>query len=104
MTMQLLVARRFPRKVRFSAHLDTTKMDPLVPANPDPLWVLTQEYPFGKGDRRQPGETPAVYQARISAWMANVRADFRLRCLDRIDELVDETDPGVALAGEGTTF
>ena len=104
MTMRLITARRFPRNVTFAVHLDTTMMDPLVPANPDPEWVLTQDYELGKGERRQQGETDAAYRARVTAYLANIRTDMRARCDVRLAELVDATDPGIALAGEGSTF
>lgn len=104
MTMRLLTARRYPRRVTFAAHLDTTKMDPTDAAQPDPAWVYTQDYELGKGERRREGETAGAYSTRIGAWLNDIRADFRLRCLERLDVMVDATDPGIALAGEGQTF
>lgn len=107
MTMFLVTARRHPDRVRFVVHLDTdrTVVDADTGATiPDPEWVLEQVYPFGKGERRQAGETDTDYRARISAYMANIRADMRDRCRKRLSELEDLHDPGVALAGEGQAF
>jgi hypothetical protein len=112
-TMRLITARRYPRKVTFAVHLDTTKMtvdDPLNPLGaafvpaPDPAWVLTETYELGKGERRQQGETDAAYRTRVAAYLTNIRTDMRARCDVRLAELVDATDPGVALPGEGQTF
>lgn len=106
MAMLLITARRFPRRVRFSVHLDTTRTttDDKGATVPDPAWVLTQDYELGKGERRQVGETAQAYQTRMAAYLANLRADIKTRCNDRLAELIDETDPGVAMAGEGQAF
>lgn len=107
MTMQLLVARRYPRRIGLAVHLDTTRttVDPATQATvPDPDWVLAQDYPLGRGERRGPNETEAAYRARLAPVVASIRADMKLRCMARLDELLDETDPGVELPGEGQAF
>lgn len=108
MAMQLITARRFPRRITFAVWLDTTKTitDPANPPAtiPDPAWVLTQDYELGKGERKQPGEADAAYRARIAAWMTDIRSDMRGRCVLRLAELIDASDPGVALPGEGQVF
>lgn len=105
MAMLLLVARRFPRKVTLSVHLDTTKTIP-DPQNaqatiPDPAWVLTQTWPLPP---RAPGEAAGAYTTRLSGWATATKAEFRQACLDRLQELTDALDPGVALPGEGQAF
>jgi len=106
MTMLLVTARRHPDRVRFVVHLDTTRTttDALGATIPDPEWVLEQVYPLGTSERRQSGETAQAYQARIAAYMTNVRDDLRARCTSRLAELNDLHDPGVPLPGEGQTF
>lgn len=100
MTMKYLVARRFPRKVTLTVHLDTTKM--LADGTtPDPDWCLSQTWAL---PQRLSGETNPAYVTRVTAWATATKADFILQCQARLSELVDALDPGVALAFEGTTF
>jgi len=101
MAMQLIVARRFPRFVRLSVHIDTTKMDPLDAAKPDPAWVITQTWSLPP---RNAGEAAAAYTARLTPWFAGVKADLREQAVARLADLTDDADPGVALPGEGQAF
>ncbi len=101
MAMSLITARRFPRFVRLAVHLDTTKMDPLDAAKPDPVYVLSQTWPLPP---RNTGETAAAYTSRLTPWFAGVKADLKEQAVARLAELTDEADPGIALSGEGQTF
>lgn len=95
--MKMLLARRYPRTAAFEMHLDTTKV---VGAEPDPLWVFGQSWDI---PARASGQTDAAYEARISAWLTEVEAQFLAACVARRDDLVAMTDPGSALPAEGTT-
>ena len=95
--MKFLLARRYPRTAAFEMHLDTTKV---VGAEPDPLWVFGQSWDIPP---RATGQSDAAYEARISAWLTDIEAQFITICKARRDDLVAITDPGSALPAEGTT-
>ena len=97
--MKWLVARRFPRVLTLTAHLDTTRV--LGDGTPDPVWVLSQSWVIPP--RRQ-GETAGAYQTRAVAWATATRDEFVKECNARLAELTDALDPGTALPFEGATF
>ena len=103
--MRWLVARRFPRVLTLTAHLDTTKTipDPQDGAKtiPDPAWTLSRSWDIPP--RRQ-GETAGAYQTRAVAWATATRDEFVKECNARLAELTDALDAGVALPFEGATF
>lgn len=96
--MKMLLARRYPRTAAFEMHLDTTKV---VAGEPDPVWVFGQSWDIPP---RAPGQSDAAYEARISAWLTDIEAQFLSACVARRDDLVALTDPGSVLPAEGTTF
>lgn len=105
MTMQYLIARRYPRRMTLTVHLDTTRTVP-DPENvgqtiPDPTWTMSQTWPL---PARGTGESAGAYTTRLVAWATGTKTDFQTACAARLAELQDATDPGTALPFEGTTF
>lgn len=95
MTAKILKARAYLDRIDVTVHLDTTKMDPLVPANPDPRWLLNRTWPL-----------PPGWQARgdKAALLNGIKSDIQAASASAIATLVDADNGGVVLSIEGATF
>lgn len=97
MTAKILKARAYHDRLAFVIHLDITKMDPLVPANPDPRWLYSRDWSL-----------PANWTARTAgvktSILTGIRVELLSDCQQRIADLTEEDAGGTALAIEGQTF
>lgn len=91
MAVKVITARQMRDRFRFVVHLDTTRMDPLNPTQPDPRWLLQREWPLKEGGQR-------------TVYLADLRDQLRAAAIQRIAELQDEETGGTPLPIEGQTF
>lgn len=97
MTAKILKARAYHDRLAFVIHLDITKMDPLIPANPDPRWLLSHDWPL-------PGNWQARTAGVKTSILTGIRSELLTDCTQKIADLNEEDAGGVALAIEGQTF
>ena len=91
MAITVLRARQMRDRFVFVIHLDTTKMDPANPAEPDPRWVLSREWPLKVGTQK-------------TAYLAALKEELRTAAAEQIARLTDEDGGGTPLPIEGTTI
>lgn len=96
------VVDRQGRTFRLIAHLDTTKTIP-DPADssrqvPDPEWTFEQQWTADPGPA---GETAAQRQARLDAYLAAIKVDFRRNAADALARKQPQASAAALLAGTG---